>query len=417
MRLCRTRRTQACFASKRQELHGASRRRSKAPTRSGYGPSRRSSPTTTRRPVACCRPRDTGPRRRGVRSTVRPTSRHCVTQRRAWRLLAGGLRAGRAGPARAGPRDPARRGLSRGQGVRLVGCRSEASLRARELCEKLDDVARPDRRPPRASSPATTRAARSRWRGSRASRSPRRDREWTTRAHGCSATGCSDASRSGRVIFAAARRELEEAYCALRPRRAAGKDPRAADRSGGQCAVPSELGALAARLSGPGRTDERQGAWQPRVSSRNRSRSPWRCFSPARREPAAGSTTPCEPLLDELIGGDRRAQAALPRKLRARPEGQALIAHDHFAAGLEQIDRAFAEFAGAGSRAWGCRGRCPSPSRATRGWAAPRRRLRPSPRRSAAVERNGERHWEAELLALEGRAARAGVGARRRSRR
>ena len=82
-------------------------------------------------------------------------------------------------------------------------------------------------------------------------------------------------------------------------------------------------------------------------------------------------------------------------------EGQALIAQDQFAAGLEQLDRAFSEFkaqeAGVGLP-WAMSIAVEAHARLGRSQDA----LETLYKAFEAIARNGERHWEAELFRLKG---------------
>jgi predicted ATPase len=82
-------------------------------------------------------------------------------------------------------------------------------------------------------------------------------------------------------------------------------------------------------------------------------------------------------------------------------DGQALIAQDQFAAGLEQLDRAFSEFkaqeAGVGLP-WAMSIAVEAHARLGRSQDA----LETLSKAFEAIAGNGERHWEAELFRLKG---------------
>ena len=107
------------------------------------------------------------------------------------------------------------------------------------------------------------------------------------------------------------------------------------------------------------------------------------------------------PLLDELTTVSATNKLRYLGSCAHVLKGQSLIAHDHFAAGLEQIDRAFAEFAaqeaGVGLP-WAMSFAVDAYTRMGRTDEA----LATLTKALAAVERSGERHWQAELLRLQG---------------
>ena len=107
------------------------------------------------------------------------------------------------------------------------------------------------------------------------------------------------------------------------------------------------------------------------------------------------------PLLEELAAVTARHRLRYLGSCARVLEGQALIAQDRCAAGLEQIGRAFAEFqaqeAGVGLP-WAMS--IAIEAHARMGAAAPAQAT--LARAFEAVERNGEHHWEAELYRLQG---------------
>ena len=116
---------------------------------------------------------------------------------------------------------------------------------------------------------------------------------------------------------------------------------------------------------------------------------------------SCGQHDAMRPLVDELTTVSAAHKLRYLGSCAHVLKSQSLIAHDHFAAGLEQIDRAFAEFAaqeaGVGLP-WAMSFAVEAYTRMGRTDEA----LATLTKALAAVERSGERHWQAELLRLQG---------------
>jgi class 3 adenylate cyclase/tetratricopeptide (TPR) repeat protein len=116
---------------------------------------------------------------------------------------------------------------------------------------------------------------------------------------------------------------------------------------------------------------------------------------------SCGQHDAVRPLLDELMTVTTAHRLRYLGSCARLLEGQALIAHDHCTEGLEQIGRAFAEFAaqeaGVGLP-WAMSIAVEAHTRLGLADEA----MATLSRAFAAVGRNGEHHWEAELFRLKG---------------
>jgi tetratricopeptide (TPR) repeat protein len=116
---------------------------------------------------------------------------------------------------------------------------------------------------------------------------------------------------------------------------------------------------------------------------------------------SCGQHDAVRPMLDELMAVTSTHRLRYLGSVARVLQGQALIARDRCDAGLEQIGRAFAEFeaqeAGVGLP-WALSFAVEAHTRMGRAGDA----MGALGRAFEAVERNGERHWEAELFRLKG---------------